>query len=60
MNTAQLRNAAHAAEQRLEWAAAADLYEQAANKYPGRGALAEADIAGLRARAKQCRVMVRS
>jgi hypothetical protein len=65
MNTAQLRTAAGAAEDRREWSTAAWLYDSAADNYPASlsgkvGALQLADVNALRKRAQSCRVMVRS
>lgn len=63
MNTAQLRTAARDAANRLDWAEAARLFDAAADAYPmGHGrttfsALAEGDIASLRQRASDCRIM---
>lgn len=59
MNTATYRGMARNAAQRLEWAAAAKLYDLAADKYPTKtGELAARDIATLRAEAAACRTMV--
>jgi len=56
MNTAQLRSLAYEAMGNGEWDKAASLYDRAADVYPtATGALARADIKGLRERAASCR-----
>jgi len=56
MTTAELRNEAREFERARQWECAALCWHAAAEKYPGnpRSALAQADIAGLRARAESC------
>jgi hypothetical protein len=62
LNTAQLRNMAREAESRLDWRAAADLYQQAHDAYPCTqpvfGTLADKDKEYLRSMASSCRTMV--
>lgn len=55
--TAQLREAAQAAEGRLEWAVAASLWAEAAERYPraAAGSLGERDVRALLERAAECR-----
>lgn len=53
--TATLRRQAEEAEADLRWADAAILWDQAADRHPGKGALAERDIAMMRRRAEVCR-----
>ena len=61
LTTAQWRAKAEVAEELRRWGPAADMYELAADNYPeGRGSLRDADIAGLRAKARQCRAMVKA
>lgn len=63
--TALLRTQARAAEVRLDWQAAADLWQQARERYPlmpGRreyGALALADIENMKRFEATCRAMER-
>jgi hypothetical protein len=57
MTTAELRNAARAAEARLDWQGAARLWDLAADRHPGHrnprglGAMDAMDIANMRAKA---------
>lgn len=56
--TAQLRNQAHDAADRLDWSAAADLWQQAIEAYPAHhegSDLAKADIAMMQKFADRCR-----
>lgn len=56
MNTAAYRTAAQDCEDRLEWLCAAHYWDRAVEAYPeGAGALRDADIAGMKASAAQCR-----
>lgn len=58
MTTAQLRDAAREAAERLEWQTAADLYQAALDAYPHvAGALADADRNRLAAAAQEMRSM---
>lgn len=59
MTTAELRTEAHEFERALQWQCAAVCWAATADRYPGNlaSALAQADIARIRARAESCRAM---
>ena len=61
MNTAEARFKARLAEERLDWAGAADLWQFAVDHYPAhhaQSAIALADLQHLTAKVKGCRFMV--
>lgn len=59
--TAQLREAARAAEKRLDWERAADLWNLAIARHPGspRSAMYQADLARMSQRAAACQATAR-
>ncbi len=56
--TAEYRTAARAAEKALDWAAAAIAWQAAIDAYPAKGALADADKAGMASKRDAARGMV--
>lgn len=59
MNTAQLRKAANEAERRLDWKAAADLYQQAIDAFPYSGNEAQLHIDQMAQRRDAAKAMAR-